>query len=592
MKYKREVQVKASTSFISDVGLNKILRIEILVLLIERLIHMKPKKIVFGLIFVFITIFLSAQTEDNTQDIISKHIQHFMKECSERGLFNGSVLVSKDSRIIYREALGYADILNRIPLSTESKFDIGSLTKSFTALGIMILEERGKLAYNDKLSSFFPEFPDYADNITIHHLLCHQSGIKDYHNDLAMFGEEITTELIMKRLIEEKLMFDPGTLSRYSNSGYFLLGRIIEKSSDLSFSEFIQKNIFNPLKMNNSIVYDNKGMNIESKSIGLNFKTLNENISFITGAGGIYTTTDDLYKWHQALCETDIVSKETIDRALTPSLLSNGYQTREGYGWHINYSDDVKIIEHGGASPAGYISYFWHPTSCNYSIVLLTNYFMSENFGIVLNGLKAIINGSNPKELRTPVMYKLNKYIIENGIKNLKTVFEEYNSDTIKYTPFDELNFIQLSSFYKNNSQYETAIVLLKIYNEKFPNSLIPLEELIEIYKISGTRKLLKNTENDLKKLTIELSTKEKVVIQLKNPKTKDYEMALRVRKGPGSTFDAISAIQPGESYAVHGRSLNGEWLKLKREGWVYYRKGRITEAQFKSLPFMRYGGQ
>jgi len=474
-------------------------------------------------------------------------------------------------------------------LSIESKFDIGSLTKSFTAMGIMSLEEQGKLSYDDKLSSFFPEFPDYADKITIHHLLCHQSGVKDYHNDLAMFGEEITVELIMKRLIEEKLMFDPGTMSKYSNSGYFLLGRIIEKSSDLSYGEFIQQYIFNPLKMNNSIVNDNKGMNIESKSIGLNFKTPNENISFITGASGIYTTADDLYKWHLALCETDIVSKKTIDRAFTPSLLSDGYQTREGYGWRINYSDDVKIIEHGGASPAGYISYFWHPVSCNYSIVLLTNYFMSENFGIVLNGLKAIINGSNPKELRTPVMYKLNKYIIENGIDNLNSVFEEYNSDTLNYTTLDELNFIQLSSFYKNNRQFETAIALLNIYKEKFPNSLIPLEELIEIYKLKGDHKLLLATENDLEKLAFKLSIQENVLIQLKNPKTEDYEMALRVRKGPGGTFEAISAIQPGESYTVIGRSINGGWLKLKRAGWLYYRKGRITEAQFKSLPFMRY---
>ena len=553
---------------------------------------MKARKIVLGILFVFIAISLSAQTEDNTQDSISRKIQNFMKECSERGLFNGSVLVAQDNRIIYKEALGYADILKRAPLSIESKFNIGSITKSFTAMGIMILEEQGKLSYNDILSFFFPEFPKYTDKITLHHLLCHQSGIKDYSNDLAMFGDEITDKLIMKRLIQEKLLFDPGTRSRYSNSGYFLLGRIIEKISGLSYSEFIQYNIFDPLKMKNSVVYDNKEMNIESKSIGLNFKTPNEKVSFSTGASGIYTTAEDLYNWHLALCKTDIVSKKTIDRAFTPSLLSDGYQSREGYGWHINYSDDVKIIEHGGASPAGYISYFWHPVSCNYSIVLLTNYFMSENFGIVLNGLKAIINGSKPKELRTPVMYRLNKYIIENGVNNLKSVFEEYNSDTLNYTKFDELNFIQLASFYKNNKYYETAIALLKIYKKKFPHSLIPLEELIEIYKVNRALELIRTTENDLEKLTLKLSTQKQVEIHLKNPKTEDYEMAIRVRKGPGSNYNSISAIQPDEFYTIIGRSLNGAWLKLKREGWVYYRISRITEEQFKSLPFMRFAEQ
>ena len=541
------------------------------------------------LFFIYSDVSFGIKLNDNKNDKIANQTNIFMKHCYDAGLFNGCVLVSKDNEILYKEALGYADIFNQIPLSIDSKYDIGSLTKSFTAASIMILEEKGKLSYDDKLSSYFQEFPDYANKITIHHLLCHQSGISDYSNDLAMRWKELSEEIIINRLVKEELMFEPGTNSRYSNSGYFLLARIIEKVSGMSYREFIEQYIFEPLKMKNSTVLDNEHAIIKGKAVGRNFTLPDEKTNYITGPGGIYTTVGDLYKWHQALFESEILSQHSIDRATTPSLLSDGNETREGYGWHINYKNDIKLIAHGGASPDGYISYLVQPASGQYSIILLTNFFRSQNFGIVLNGLTSIINGSEFKEIKTPAMYKLNKYIIEKGIKNIDLVFKQYNTDTLSYTPFDELEFIKLSSFYKNRNRFNEAVAILNIYRVEFPESLIPLEELAEIYKLAGTQNLLKRNKKGLEDLVAKLSKRESIEFHLVNPSTEDYQMSLNVRFGHGSKYESISLIKSGEAYTVVGRSMNGKWLKLKREGWVYYRTGRISKDQFNSLPFMRF---
>lgn len=525
---------------------------------------------------------------NNKNEGTSGSIDEFMSDCYERGLFNGCVSVMKNNEVIYEEAYGYSDIFARRPIKIDSKFDIGSLAKSFTAMAVMMLEERGKLSYSDKLSSFFPEFPIYADSITIHHLLCHQSGIPDYANDLAMLNEDLSPEHIFNELKYSKLIFDPGSVSSYSNSGYFLLGRIIEKVTGLSYGEYISKNIFKPLRMSNSAIFDENGKDLDNTAIGTSFLSPKEIQMTLTGDGGILTTIGDLRKWHLELCSPTLVSRRSIDRALTPALLNNGEQSREGYGWHIKYKNDQKIIEHGGATPAGYISYFFHPLSCEYSITLLTNFFVSANFGIVLNGLSTILSGSLPNRINTPAMFRLNKYIIENGIDNLSSAFKEFNSDTSKYTPVDELEFIQLSSFYKNRKHFNEAAALLNLYCEYFPESLIPLEELIEIYKVTGND-LLIAAENKLNDLKNDLDKKEKVEIELVNPKTADYEMSLVVRCGPGSEYENISAVKPGETYIVIGRSLDGEWLKLKGDGWLYNRIGRMSAEQYKSLPFLRY---
>ncbi len=519
---------------------------------------------------------------------IANKIEDYMSDVYERGLFNGCVLVTKNNEIIYENAFGYSDILNRIPLNTESKFDIGSLTKSFTAMAIMILEEEKKISYSDTLTAFFPDFPSYANKITIHHLLCHQSGILDYANDLAMLNEDLNPEKVLNKLKNEKLNFVPGSGTWYSNSGYFILGQIIEKVSGVSYADFINSRIFQPLGMKNSIVQDKKDMVIQNKAIGLNLIIPIDNHSIIIGDGGVNTTIGDLYKWHLEIDKPTLITKKSRDRAITPHLLTSGRQTSEGYGWHINYKNNSKIVEHGGASPAGYISYFLHPMSSEYTITLLTNFFVSDNFEEVLKGLTSIMEGSVPTKTKSPAIYKLNKYIIDNGVESLESIYVELNADTLEFMPLDELEFIRLSSFYINNKQFDEAIAILNIFAKEYPESIIPLEELITIYRVSGNKKLKSVSEKRLNSLKTNLSNKKKIEIELLNPKTEDYAFYLVVREGPGMKFHKISSIEPGESFIVIGKSMDSEWLKLKGKGWIYNRKGTISKDLHKSLPFLR----
>ncbi len=531
----------------------------------------------------------SVQLNSVENEIIANKIDSFMSHCYEAGLFNGCALVAKGNDIVYREAFGYSDIFTGEPMNIESKFDIGSLTKSFTATAVMILQEKGELSYEDKLSAFFPEFPDYAKQITLHHLLVHQSGIKDFHNDLALISENLSDEIILKRLVTEELWFDPGTRSMYSNSGYFLLARIIEKISGMSFGNFLNQNIFRPLKMKNTLINDGENVIISNKAIGKHFAESQDIHQYITGPSGIFITVDDLYKWHLHLCAPKIVSRESINKSFTASKLVDGNETKYGYGWKVNPGQSDTIIEHGGGSFAGYMSYFIHPISCDHTIVLLYNYFLPENFELVLKGISKIIEGEIPMAKKTPAIHKLNKHIIDNGVVNLDEFYSKINADTLNYIPFRELDFIRLSSFYKSRDQLNKSAALLAVYKDEFPNSVILFEELIEIYTKTRSDELLKAAESEKQILEQKLSHIEPFEIQLLNPKTEDYEMNLRVRSGPGSDYDGISVIKPAEEYTVIGKSMNGEWLKLKREGWLYYRIGRVSKEQFNALPFVRH---
>lgn len=520
---------------------------------------------------------------------MAKKISHFLNKCYDSGIFNGTAIVSKNNNILFKGAFGYADVLKRIPMNTKTKFDIGSLTKSFTAMGILILSEQGKLSLDDKLSKYFTEFPEYADHITLHNLLSHQSGIKDYSNDLAMLVENINEEMIIERLSMEELLFEPGTKSSYSNSGYFLLARIIEKASGLSFREFMKQNIFSPLKMNESDVKDKMEITIQDQAVGRNFVSSNEIRQFITGPGGVYTTVGDLYRWHLELTNQKVLPKRAVDKAITTAKLSDGSITRYGYGWRIIGDSNNPTIEHGGASPEGFMSYFIQPISGEYSIILLYNYFYPPNFETVISGIKAIMKGSEPQPDKTPALFKLNKYIIDHGVKNLNSEYRKINSDTINFISFEELDFIQLSSFYKNRNQPEKALAILDIYKKEYPNSLIVYDEILEIYKISGNAEMYKKTDSERAILALKLSKEKIVGIEFTNPDTEESQFVLNVRSGPGSEYGIAYGIKPGEHYTIVGRSLDGEWLKLKNEGWLYNRVGRLTNEQLKSLPFVKY---
>lgn len=240
--------------------------------------------------------------------------------------FMGTVLVARNKDILLDKGYGYADLEWQVPNSPEARFRLGSITKQFTAASILLLEERGKLKTGDPVKKYMSDAPAAWDKITIYNLLTHTSGIPsftnfpDYH---ATEATPITPEKLVERFRDKPLDFEPGLKWKYSNSGYALLGYLIEKISGQSYQTFLQENIFKPLGMANS-GYDSNLAVIPRRAEGyspgpdgiVHAGYIDMTIPF--SAGGLYSTTHDLLLWEQALFGGKLLSPPSLAKMTTP----------------------------------------------------------------------------------------------------------------------------------------------------------------------------------------------------------------------------------------------------------------------------------
>jgi CubicO group peptidase (beta-lactamase class C family) len=267
-----------------------------------------------------------------------------------------AVLVSQKGNVIYKKAFGLANIELKVPMKPEMVFRIGSITKQFTAVCILQLMEQGKLSLQDEITKFIPDYPTQAYKITVEHLLTHTSGIQSY-TGMKNFQEFIRKEMKPEEIIElfknQPMEFAPGTKWNYNNSGYILLGHIIEKVSGKSYPQYLEENIFKPLGMSNtyygsnSRIISNRASGYQNGKDGI----INADIMSMTipyAAGSIESTVEDLFKWHQAVHAYKLVKKESLEKAFTDYKLANGKGTRYGYGWALNTVQGSPTIEHGG----------------------------------------------------------------------------------------------------------------------------------------------------------------------------------------------------------------------------------------------------
>ena len=228
--------------------------------------------------------------------------------------------IIKEGNLIYAKGYGMANMEYDIPNSANSVFRIGSTSKQFTAASIVLLAEKDKLSLDDNLKSLYPNFPDYAQKITIRHLLNHTSGIRDYLQISYLKGlrddDYYKDDNVMKWLINQTdLNFVPGEEYLYSNSGYWLLGQIVKKVAGMNMAEFALKEIFEPLKMNNTHFHNNQTQIVKNRASGYvpdnneNFKISMTTLDMI-GDGGIFTTINDIKKWDDAYYGTAVLSRE------------------------------------------------------------------------------------------------------------------------------------------------------------------------------------------------------------------------------------------------------------------------------------------
>jgi CubicO group peptidase (beta-lactamase class C family) len=270
-----------------------------------------------------------------------------------------AVMVIRDGEVIHSKGYGLADLEHRIPMSPQTSIRLASVSKQFTAFGIMLLSNEGKLNYDDSASKYIPELSKrFNTTITIRHLMNHTSGLPDYYDEVPKLfpGEKMPTisdgAAVFAKWGETR--FAPGDRFEYSNPGYEMLGLIIERVSGLDYPVFMEEKIFQPLEMNQSLVLDQPDVHFENRAYGYQ-KPKNKwikhdlnRLNLMFGAGGIYTSLDDLVKWENSLVKGTLIPVSDINEAFTPGILNSGEKTDYGFGWRINSYKGYKRFAHTG----------------------------------------------------------------------------------------------------------------------------------------------------------------------------------------------------------------------------------------------------
>jgi CubicO group peptidase (beta-lactamase class C family) len=307
---------------------------------------------------------------------MSKHDQlaYVIKSAHEKGEFNGAILVAQRGNIIYDTAIGLANPDTKAPLTNQSAFYLASLSKQFTAMGIMLLHKQHLLSYDDSIAMYFPQLPAYAKTITIRHLLNHTSGLKDYFESDSLVKPGLSNQQVLQWLSSQPApAIAPGTEFAYSNTGYVLLALIIEKITQKPFSAWMQETIFSPLHMTRTLVFDTATPAIPDRAIGFNKAGKTDDYNILTaGDGGIFSTTHDLFLWDQALYHDTTFSRVVYQAYAHPSL-SFGHFSNYGFGWKMRGArDKERVVFHTGQLN-GYQALIWRNQKLQQTIILLSN---------------------------------------------------------------------------------------------------------------------------------------------------------------------------------------------------------------------------
>ena len=411
----------------------------------------------------------------------------------ENGMFSGIVLAAENGNVVYKKAFGFSDFENKIPMGTSCVMSIGSVTKPITAFAIMMLKEKGLLSYEDKLVDYFPAFPDYAESITIRHLLTHTSGLVDFINDLDLLEKipVLTDDVGLDSLINQSaLKFETGKRYSYCNSGYFLLGLIIEKLTGKTYRRFLEENIFSPLGMNHTYVLDEVMTDIPNRTNSYRFfwdKSEDDLRLKANGNGNIYSTVNDLFLFDQALYSEQLISQSTLQEAYD----TTGVRTRRGYvygfGWRIPVGPPGNIVYHNGGI-AGFRAHFWRDlTHRNTLIVLANNTWLSQNPDI-LSAAHNIMHNEPYRLGKVAVsqlfMENYNSKGIDYAIEQMRYAAE---SDSSKYD-FSPNLMNDLGYFFVYRNKLSEAIQIFKVAIELHPDNYNLWDSLGEAYMSVGNK--------------------------------------------------------------------------------------------------------
>ena len=358
--------------------------------------NLKIKLVLLALIV--LSLISYKQKDKSLTNSKSNQYSKFISEMKSKGITTGNILVYENGEIVFQSSDGLRSIDPIDSLSLDSQFRLASVSKQFTGVAIMKLKEAGSLDYNQRVNTILTDFP--YDNITIKHLLHHTSGIADY---IKIVNKNFIPQESARRYIlgnneileifydtNPKLNFQPGEKFEYSNTGYLVLASIVEKVSNQHFRDFLEDNIFEPIGMSNTTLYnyqEGDDSNMPNRVFGYKKRKkeymLNDYhlVNDVRGDGGIYSTLNDLYKWNMALINYKLLPKEYLDEAWSSGTLNNGKKTNYGFGWILEDKSKPKAISHAGGW-VGFVTYLYNEIETKSGYIILTNNSTDNTFDI------------------------------------------------------------------------------------------------------------------------------------------------------------------------------------------------------------------
>lgn len=439
------------------------------------------------LIFSVVVLLLSQYTL-SAQDKVAK-IQEVLTLAHKYRQFNGSALVAENGKVIYKGAFGMANMEWEIPNTPDTKFRLGSITKQFTSTLVMQLVEQGKVKLDGKLSDYLPAYrKDIGEKVTIHHLLTHTSGIPSY-TDLPRFFEDVSrnpykVDEFVKKFASGDLQFEPGSKFAYNNSGYFLLGAIIEKVTGKPYEQVLKENILDPVGMKNT-GYDHYNTILSKRAAGysktpdgyVNAPYLDMSLPY--AAGSMYSTVEDLYLWDQALYMDKVISAKSRELMYKPFL--EGY----AYGWDIRDASfkqndqPVQRISHGGGIN-GFATIISRFPKEKYLIVLLDN--TGQSMDPLAEKIARVLY-AQPYELpKMSFVAMLGQTINEKGIEAGVAQYRELKLKESASYDFAERELNTLGYLLMRSGKLKEAVEIFKLNVEAYPQAANPYDSLGEAY--------------------------------------------------------------------------------------------------------------
>lgn len=428
-----------------------------------------------------------------TQDLVQR-LDNYLS-ASETNGYNGAVLVVKGNEVILDKGYGWANTADSIYNTKETVFDICSVTKQFTAAAILKLEEEGRLKLDNPLHIYFKDMPLDKANITIHQLLTHTAGFS--HGIGEGDFDHIPEAEYFDRLFSSKLRFDPGEKYSYSNSGYSVLGKIIEKVSGKSYETFLQEKLFAPSGMtqtgyilpnwNLNHVANEYVYNVIDKGNHVDRYLADGKIAWpLKANGGINSTLQDMYRWYLALRDQKVLRKASIDLLTRPHVQEQvGQSTYYAYGWAIFESDrNTKIIGHNGFNGVSYFEFLWFPEE-DALILFASNSSTRETSRMPIELERILFDDAFVAE---PYPQNLVMQLV-HFVEDFSGTHKELSA-AIKKKYSAELDspshLNRLSGLYLREQEQEKALAIARLNCDLFPNDGNIWDTLGEVYMASN----------------------------------------------------------------------------------------------------------